>query len=210
MWLYSDGSQIIKHYCNCYTMAQRAGGLQSTKRQLLWAELSFSVTFPGCGCWLHSQSLKTEPGNTVELQLQGGSGGNHSVQCFPFLLLTRRGRCAINMAQTKCVCLTAKSFFQVWLLWSSCQSWSKLTVPSGYKDSSYTLVLHSQLSQQCCFHTAGSLLAISHTPLPPCTQWQAPWLPRNTKKHGFFSSEGTHSFRGMPPLVSFLLMVAAL
>lgn len=72
MWLYSDGSQLTKCYCNCYTMAKRAGGLQSTNRLLLWAELSFSVTFPGCGCRLHSQSLKTELGNTVELQLQGG------------------------------------------------------------------------------------------------------------------------------------------
>lgn len=40
------------------------------------------------------------------------------------------------------------------------------TVRSGYQDPSDTLMLNSQFSQQHCFHTAGSLLAISHTPLP--------------------------------------------
>lgn len=62
---------------------------------------------------------------------------------------------------------------------------------------------------KCCFHTAGSLPAISHTPLLSRTRWQAPWLSPNTKTC-IFSSEGTPSFRGMPLLVSFLLMVAAL
>lgn len=167
MWLYSDGSQLIKCYCNCYTMAKRAGGLQSTNKLHLWAELSFSVTFPGCGCWLHSQSLKTELGNTVELQLQGGKKNilkkTHSVQCFPFLLLTQRGRWALNTAQTKCLCLTAKSFSQVWLLWSSCQSWSKLTVPSGYQDSSDTLVLHSYFSQVLFPHCRFTPCHFSHS-----------------------------------------------
>lgn len=182
--------------------------LQSTKGLLPWAELSFSVTFPGCGSWLHAQSLKTETGNTVEIQLEEEK--NQSLgEMFSISALISKRKMSLRHSTDQMSVSLPSLFFQVWLLWSSCQSWSKLTVPSGYQDPPDTLALHSQFSQQCCFHTAGSLLAVSHTPLPSCTWWQAPWLSQNTKTL-IFSSQGTSSFRGMPLLVSFLLMAAAL
>lgn len=184
-------------------------GKKSRKQQqnLTWTASEYKVApplsraviscyfLPKFGCWLHYHRLHIKQSsfilrkyNQEEKKLLG--------ETFFISTLTPRRRWALTRRRPSMS--HRQVFFQVWLQWSC-------LVAVRVKETHSPLwilrlfwhlgVIFPSLLSHVCFHAAGSLLAISHTPLPSCTQLQALCLSPNPKTVICFQ------WRNKPPLL---------